>query len=109
MYVTIKNIMQQFEAAYESETGLPIPGRMQNAWRNYMIAHLGRVAQFASIWVGGRLEALSTLWYAEALAGGAATDAPRALYAISVLQLIAEHFRRLNSNNGLTFDISIFT
>jgi len=59
----IKDVMYEFEKAFQLEKGRSIAGHMQQAWARYLTQHLDRVAQFARNWAQAKLEGLRVSWY----------------------------------------------
>ncbi len=108
-YGLVKDLLGQFEVAYNQQTGNNIQGQMTRAWKFYMSAHMGRVVQFSRNWAIGRLNVLYQTWFDEAFRAAAAGDARQTLLAIAICDLAYSHLNAINSGTKITFDTTIFT
>ncbi|KAK3937478.1 hypothetical protein QBC46DRAFT_319536 [Diplogelasinospora grovesii] len=107
-YGQVKDLLGQFEVAYNVQWGINIQGTMTRAWKYYMGAHMGRVVEFAQLWTNGRLNILYQTWYDEAFRAAAANDALQFMLAVQVCNLAYSHLNAINTGTRITFDTDIF-
>jgi hypothetical protein len=107
-YGQVKIVMQYFEAAYLAEYRINISGQMQNAWRDFMRAHMPRVSNFAMLWCSMRLSELRNVWENSHRAASNAGDLQQMWFAFQMLQHIYAYQSRIQQGTAFVFDISIF-
>lgn len=104
-YGNVKQMMQRFETAYAAQTGTSITGDMQNAWRDYMRAHLRRMVAFSTWWVTDRLNQLRPVWYNKLRT---ASTWQEFVFAGKVLFYITYYKLQIFLGQKIYFDSSVF-
>jgi GH18 family chitinase len=61
-YDKVKKILNEFETAYQKETGKKLSVSMAELWKTYLTEHLSRVVTFAGWWMTDRATLLEPIW-----------------------------------------------